>query len=260
MNSLFNTALFLIYVYFMGFVAAIPVGASQFEVARRSLAGLLPPAILVVVGSVSSDLIYGAIALYGLAPFLQKPEVEAVFWLVNAGLILFFAIGAIRESKTSNPPKISMVPNEELAVQPKTRLGNKRVSYVTGFSLAFTNPMMIAWWLLAARFLKDLGVAVNLTPTMRIFFLVAGCLGIGSYLSLFAIVIFRRHKSFTTKHLRKITLGFGYVMILFAVYFVIRSVSMFISPSSSNSILGSIERIPHSVLSHSVFIHSSFVS
>ncbi len=242
MSTLFSTALFLLYVYFLGFVAAIPIGASQFEIARRSLGGLLVAALVVVAGSVSSDFIYGSIALYGLAPFLQKPEVEAVFWLVNAALILVFAIGMLRESKlTSGGGKLSLMPKEvsEMTSQvlPPSRLANRRLAYLTGFSLAFTNPMMIAWWLLAARFLKDIGVAVELTSTMRIFFLLAGCLGIASYLSIFAIVIYRRHKSLSPKHIRRVTRGFGYAMILFALYFVIRSVAMLISPGSSNNTL-----------------------
>jgi threonine/homoserine/homoserine lactone efflux protein len=227
----------------MGFLAAIPVGASQLEVARRSLRGLLPAALIVTAGSVSSDFVYGAIALYGLAPFLQHPEVEAIFWLVNAALILFFAITTLRESKTS-VPKLSSASGEELErpQDSKLRLANKRVAYLTGFSLSFTNPMMIAWWLLAARFLKDLGVAVELTGTMRIFFLLAGCLGIGSYLTLFAIVIFRRHHVLSPKHIRRITRGFGYVMILFAAYFIIRSIAMLVAPQSAGStILGNLQ-------------------
>lgn len=250
MSTLFSTALFLIYVYFLGFVAAIPVGASQFEIARRSLGGFIASALFVVAGSVSSDFVYGSIALYGLAPFLQKPEVEAIFWLVNAALILVFAIAALRESKLNAAGgKFSIMPKQgeetEAQAQPRSRLANSRLGYITGFSLAFTNPLMIAWWLLAARFLKDLGVAVPLTSTIRIFFLIAGCLGIASYLSTFAIVIYRRHKSFAPKHIRRVTQGFGYVMILLALYFVVRSVAMLISPGNSSSgLLGTLfERI-----------------
>ncbi|MFI5202389.1 MAG: hypothetical protein ACHQNE_08375, partial [Candidatus Kapaibacterium sp.] len=63
MSTLFNTVLFLVCVYFLGFLAAIPIGASQLETARRSLNGFLASALIVVAGSVSSDYVYGAIAL-----------------------------------------------------------------------------------------------------------------------------------------------------------------------------------------------------
>jgi threonine/homoserine/homoserine lactone efflux protein len=245
-NTLFSTALFLLCVYVLGFLAAIPIGASQIEVARRALGGFLASALVVVAGSISSDFMYGAIALYGLAPILQQPVVEAIFWLVNAAVILVFAIIMLRESKSGSNPKMGLdsLRGEDqkaaISSQP-TRLANRRIAYFTGFSLAFTNPMMIAWWLLAARLLKDVGISMELTNTSRLFFLAAGCLGIGSYLSLLAITIHRRHKSFSQPHVRSITRWFGIAMIVFAIYFVIRSVMMLMSPGSlKNSILGSL--------------------
>ena len=241
MNTLFSTALFLLSVYGLGFLAAIPIGASQIEVARRSLNGFLVSALVVVAGSVSSDFVYGSIALYGLAPFLQKPIVEGIFWLVNAALIFLFAVIMLRDSKPAEDGKISFhLIAEESSSPQRSKLQNLRLAYFTGFSLAFTNPLMIAWWLLAAKFLKDIGIAPSLTNTSRIFFLLAGCLGIGSYLSLLGIIIYRRHKSFSPKHVRSITRWFGIVMILFAIYFVIRSVMILTSPEpSKNNIIGS---------------------
>jgi threonine/homoserine/homoserine lactone efflux protein len=268
-STLFSTALFLLCVYILGFLAAIPIGASQIEVARRALNGLLAPALIVVAGSVSSDFVYGAIALYGLAPFLQQPKVEAIFWLINAALILYFATAMLRDHATAalrknNQPQDS-VQNENQAIS-QPRLANRRIAYVTGFSLAFTNPLMIAWWLLAAKFLKDLGIEPELTNATRVVFLLAGCLGIGSYLSLFAGVIHRRHRSFSAKHTRSITRSFGVVMILFAIYFVIRSIATLVtSEPSKNSFLGSlfglvarIHQFPHLYLPTSslVSLHS----
>jgi LysE type translocator. len=54
----------------MGFVAAVPVGATQLEIARRSLNGYFSSALMIMVGSVISDVMYGIIALFGIAPFL----------------------------------------------------------------------------------------------------------------------------------------------------------------------------------------------
>ncbi len=241
MSTLISTALFLLSVYILGFLAAIPIGASQIEVARRSLNGLLVSALFVVAGSASSDFVYGAIALYGLAPFLQQPNVEAVFGLINAALILFFAIGMLRESKRAISGTSPEISNAIEPIARSSRLANLRIAYFTGFSLAFTNPLMIAWWLLAARFLKDVGVALELTNTTRIFFLIAGCLGIASYLSLFAIIIHRRHSSFSSKYTRKITRAFGIIMILFVIYFVVHSITILVSPESlKNNLLGSL--------------------
>jgi len=61
-----NLYLFLLAVG-LGFVTAIPVG-----------------------GSVSSDIMYGVIALFGVAPFLESPWVMAVFSAVGARDLGFF--------------------------------------------------------------------------------------------------------------------------------------------------------------------------
>lgn len=62
--------LFLL-AYGLGFVAAIPVGGSQIEMAKRATGGHLRSAVMVVVGSVSSDILYGIVALFGVAPFME---------------------------------------------------------------------------------------------------------------------------------------------------------------------------------------------
>ncbi len=251
MNTLFSSALFLLSVYILGFLAAIPIGASQIEVARRGLNGFLVSALVVVAGSVSSDFVYGTIALYGLAPFLQKPIVEAIFWLVNAALIFIFAIIMLRDSKPTENGKSGLnLVAEESSSPLRSKLGNLRLAYFTGFSLAFTNPLMIAWWLLAAKFLKDMGIAPPLTNTTRVVFLIAGCLGIGSYLSLLGITIYRRHKSFSPKHVRSITRWFAVAMIIFAIYFVVRSIIMFSLPETpQNNIIGSREKSAEEIYS-----------
>ena len=72
----------------MGFCAAVPVGATQIEIAKRSLNSHLRAAYMVALGSVSSDVMYGFIALFGVAPFLKEKIVVAVFGLV-ATIILW---------------------------------------------------------------------------------------------------------------------------------------------------------------------------
>ena len=67
-----NLYLFLLAVG-LGFVTAIPIGGSQIEAAKRAIHGHLRAAWMVVLGSVSSDIMYGAIALFGVAPFLDVP-------------------------------------------------------------------------------------------------------------------------------------------------------------------------------------------
>jgi len=55
----------------MGFLTAIPIGATQIEIAKRSLNNQIPAALMVVLGSVFSDVMYGIIALFGVALFYR---------------------------------------------------------------------------------------------------------------------------------------------------------------------------------------------
>jgi threonine/homoserine/homoserine lactone efflux protein len=215
-------------VFFIGFVAAIPVGATQIETARRAIQGFLGSALAVVAGSVTSDLIYGAIALFGISVFLQKPEVEAVFWLINGIITIILGIAAIRESRLKvrrgGPKRDPVAESRDL-----NRLRNPRLAYVTGFSLAFTNPMMIAWWLLAGKLLADLGLVGTYTNTTRVLFLISGGLGLGSYLTLLAFLTRRAHKSLSRKKAKNVTLGFGVAMVLLAIYFFVRAILLIVA-------------------------------
>jgi hypothetical protein len=82
-----NIILFALSAYAMGFLAAIPIGATQIEIAKRLLNGLTFSAIMIVAGAVISDFTYGVIALFGIAPFLQTPGIIAIFSLANSMII-----------------------------------------------------------------------------------------------------------------------------------------------------------------------------
>lgn len=199
--------------YAMGFVVAIPIGATQLEIARRSLNGFLSSALMIVVGSVISDVMYGVIALFGIAPFLQEPTVMAVFWLLNAIILIVLAIWTIRQSKS--PLKSNK--------RSGNRLGKHNVAFLTGFLLAVTNPLMVVWWIFGVRLLIDLRLMVRHTASQSLLFLVVGGLGIGSYLSLLAFIVFKAKRFFSVPTIQKITLAFGVVLLGFATYFMVRS-------------------------------------
>jgi threonine/homoserine/homoserine lactone efflux protein len=205
--------LFLLCVYIMGFVAAIPIGATQLEIARRSMNGYLSSALMVMVGSVLSDVMYGAIAFFGITSFLQEPGVVAIFWMVGASLLVVLGVWVIRESKrsvNSNSPSGKI-------------LRHHKTAFLTGFSLAVTNPFMIMWWLLGARLMNDIGIIQRYNTFDFLLFLMSGGLGIASYLSLLALVIYRVKKFFSERNIRRITMAFGIVLLGLAAYFILQS-------------------------------------
>src|SRR3990172_2560036 len=90
--------IFLISAYFLGCLAAIPTGPVQIEVVRRSINGHLKTSFMVVFGAFITDIFYGSIAFFGIAPFLEKEKVMAVFWLAGGLLLTVIGIVSIRQS------------------------------------------------------------------------------------------------------------------------------------------------------------------
>jgi hypothetical protein len=76
-----NTVLLFLLAMGLGFVAAIPIGGSQIEMAKRVLSGHGWAAAMVILGSVSSDILYGVVAGVVFAPivhgFLHRFHIEA---------------------------------------------------------------------------------------------------------------------------------------------------------------------------------------
>ena len=204
-----NTFLFLFLTYIMGFLTATPIGATQIEIAKRSLNNKLKPAYMVVAGSVCSDVMYGFIALFGLAPFLKEKNVIAIFELAAAAILWLLAYFTFRSIKKTNMLDLSSL-----------TLKSKKLSFVTGFSLAVTNPMMILWWLIGVRIMKSLGLVANFDFRTSLIFLLIGGLGLASYLTTLANVLFWAKKFISNEIMKKVNLGMGIVLILLSFYFI----------------------------------------
>ncbi len=200
--------------YVIGYLAAIPVGATQLEIARRALKGRFRAALMVMAGSVTSDISYGLIGFFGLAPFLQERWVIASFLSVGSVISIVLGIWIIR---TSDRHAKSGLQTDDVS-------GRDGMSYVTGFSLAFTNPLMIAWWLIGAKFLGELHVSAMTTAGESIAFLAGGALGIASYHVTLATVVRRAHRFLTEETIRKVTVIFGAALIGIGIYLLVRFV------------------------------------
>ena len=219
MSTQLNLALFVLSAFAMGFIAAIPIGATQLEIARRSIHGYYVSALMLVAGSVLSDSLYGVIAFFGIAPFLQDKGVIALFRIVNAVILIGLGLWAFRESRVFSI-------EDKLAGR---ILSRRHLSFITGFLLAVTNPLMIFWWLTGARIIMDAGIVKQLGQTDIIIFLTAGSLGIGSYLTALALGVYKAKKFFSSGGIRKLTSVFGIILFLLAGYFIVQTVQGFLN-------------------------------
>ena len=200
----------------MGFFTAIPIGATQIEIAKRSLNNHLRAAFMVVLGSVSSDIMYGFIALFGIAPFFDNRTIVAIFELNGTVILWILAFFTLRQSA-----------QQQLLDLNRSLLKSRRLSFVTGFSLAVTNPMMIFWWLIGVQIVRDLRLVDTFTPAISLLFLFFGGLGLATYLSTLATVLHWAKKFVSNKAMQKVYLVLGVVLILLSIYFLISSLKGF---------------------------------
>ncbi len=204
--------LFIMAAFMMGFIAAIPAGPVQIEVVRRAIAGHLKAALMVVVGALCADVFYGVIAFFGIAPFLEEKKVMAVFWLAGGLILIILGTIVIRHSLKKKDVNYNTA-----------YLQKKRWSFLGGLSLSITNPMMVLWWLSGVKIFKDAGLIERFIPDIALSFLVAGSLGIATYLVGLSLFLYWAKKFVSVKAITKINLGFGVLLLAIALYFIATS-------------------------------------
>ncbi|HXY70405.1 MAG TPA: LysE family transporter [Gemmatimonadales bacterium] len=204
----------------LGFVAAIPVGGSQIEMAKRAMTGQWRAAAAVVAGSVSSDTVYGSIALFGLAPLLETRWVLATFSAVAALLLGGFAWLTVHESRRP----------EALDPRRGTRR-SRRWSYVTGFTLAASNPQMVLTWLLGVALAKRLGLATPFPADAKVLFIAGGVLGLAGYLSLLGAVVHRVKHFISVAAIARVYFWLGMALAVLALVFATGAIRLFATAS-----------------------------
>ncbi len=209
--------LLIIVSYIIGFFTAIPIGATQVEIAKRSISGYFKEAMMVIAGSAASDMIYGFVAMFGIAPFLKDEKVEAFFWFVGGTILIILGIFTLiySDKNSSN--------NTE-----KATLFKSNVSLFIGFSLAATNPPIIFWWLFCFEFIKSIGIVPSSASMYAIIFLLSAGFGIVSYLVSLALFLKKMGKKISPETECRINRIMGILLIALSLYFLFKSTEVFV--------------------------------
>ena len=208
-----NYIIFTIAAFIMGFLAAIPIGPIQIEVARRAINGHLKSSFMVAFGSFTVDVLYGVIAFFGIAPFLLTETVRAVFWLIGGIFLLVLSYIIIISSSKLNQINLDA-----------THLMKKRWGFVSGLALSIVNPMTILWWLMGQRLFMDMGLIHNFTMTIAVSFIIVVRLGLASYHMLLSLFIYWTKKFIPASRMKLINRSFGLALLLVALYFFFKSI------------------------------------
>jgi len=209
MDFLYIIKIFICIFYglFLGLLSAIPVGAVQIEVAKKAINGHYTPAIAIACGSATSDLIYGSLTLFGLSYLLLNREFQIVTYILGIIVISFLLFRSYRE-------------HQQGFIDQKTHMiRKKRISFLTGFTIAITNPGIILWWIIGFKLFIDLNLFLTITPFIKVIFILSGCFGLGGYLIFLASILHNMQKSVSDKFIRRMNLISMVLLSLLVGYF-----------------------------------------
>jgi threonine/homoserine/homoserine lactone efflux protein len=193
----------------LGVLAAVPVGPVQIEAAKRAMAGHLRAALAVVFGSFLTDVGYGVIALFGVAPVLEKPAVLAGF--SGAGALILWALAYFTWRESRSPHALNL---EE------SSLADHRWALVTGFLLGASNPPIILSWLFGATVAHRIGLSPFASAMSKGLYVAGGALGLAAYLSGLAIATQRMRHFLSTRVICRIYFWLAIVLLALSMYFV----------------------------------------
>lgn len=201
----------------MGFLSSIPVGAVQVEVAKKAINGHLKPAIIIAIGSATSDFIYGFLTLFGLGGFLFHKEFKIGVYILGIIVLSFLFFRSLKEHKRG-------------IIQYEKRLVYKhRISFFTGFTIAITNPGMIIWWIVGFKLFLDIDLFDEITPLIKFIFILSGCAGLVGYLIFIATMLNRMKTSVSKKFLHRMNKCLMVLLAVLTIYFMVKLVSIILN-------------------------------
>ena len=197
----------------LGFLSSIPVGAVQLEVIKKTINGHKKPAIATALGSATSDFLYGMLALFGLGDFLLHKDFQIVIYSLGVAVLSYLVFKSYRE-------RDYMLHSEK-----RIRYG-KRLSFITGFTIAVTNPGMIIWWFIGFRLFADLGMFPVINAPVRALFVFSGAFGLGLYLTLVAMILHKYQESFSEKFLYRANTFLMVILGILILYFIAKLLNL----------------------------------
>lgn len=119
----------------MGFISALPVGPSALEIVRRGVLYGFKVAFWVALGTVTSDIIYSMLALFGISHFLLDNNVaKEISGGIAALIIAVFGSYIIYGAKVNQGLSLEKREKKELP------------SYLAGLGLTIFNPFVLIFW------------------------------------------------------------------------------------------------------------------
>ena len=204
----------ILFAFFTGFLASIPLGPSGLESVSRSISKGFRAGFKVSLGAVSADIVYIIIINLGLFTiFTRNPKLNSIFWIVS-GIILILST------------KITFKPRNSNTKLQKTISRHASNGFLTGFLITFLNPTTPSVWIALS------GTIFNVWRHHgRLFFIISiisMIIGSISWFCVLNILVSRSFKKFNTNFTNNTTKVLDYFLFALGIIFFIFGLYKFI--------------------------------
>jgi len=214
--------LFYAVSYVIGFALCLVPGPVAIEVFHHAVKRQSVHALSVGLGAAVGDAWWAIVVFYGLTPFLKNDHGNSLegFFLLAAAVITFI-IGyfALKDARF-----VKKVLRKEEGIVRMVKQKRKRWSVIKGLTMVLVNPLCIGTWVIVLSFLRKAKIHIPLELSYTVFFALAVMLGAFSYTVLVVVITNRFKPLFNPGRTAKVIKVLGYVLILFAIYFLFYAV------------------------------------
>jgi threonine/homoserine/homoserine lactone efflux protein len=210
--------LFYAVSYIIGFVLCIVPGPVAIEVFHHAVKRQSIHALSIGFGAAMGDAVWAVVVFYGISPFLKNGRgslLEGIFLLVAAVVTFIIGFIALKDARF-----VKKVLHKEEGIVRMVKRKRKRWSVLKGLTMVLVNPLCIGTWVIVLSFLRKAQIYIPLDLNYIVFFVLAVMLGAFSYSILMVAITNRFKPLFNPDRTSKIIKVLGYVLILFAFYFL----------------------------------------
>jgi threonine/homoserine/homoserine lactone efflux protein len=204
----------ILFAFFTGFAASIPLGPSGLESVSRSISKGFKAGFKVSLGAVSADIAYIIIINLGLLTiFTKNTKMNGLFWLISG----FFLILSTR---------ISLKPKRSDSRLQKAIYKHASNGFLTGFLITFLNPTTPSIWIaLSGTLFNVWRHHGRLFFTVSILSMIVGSI---TWFCVLNILVSRSFKKVNANFTNNTTKILDYFLVALGIIFVIMGAYKFI--------------------------------
>jgi threonine/homoserine/homoserine lactone efflux protein len=172
---------------------------------------------MIAIGAAVGDAVWATCAFFGISPFADSPNMEAIFFVFTALITLGLGLVALKDSRFIEKKEEQLV----------TKIKRKRWALLKGLTLVLVNPLGIVSWMICLQFLRKNKIFIPMQLRYEILFFIVVVVGAACYFLLVVFITNKMKNFFSPKRTVKVTRALGYILLTFSAYFLFYAIKAF---------------------------------